>query len=47
MYVEPCEIVRQSGKSVKALSAGQIEKKKNLKTFSNWMDKKKVQVGDK
>ena len=32
---------------IKALSVGQDENKKNLKTFSNWMDKKIVQVGDK
>ena len=31
---------------IKALSVGQDEKKKNLKTFSNWMDKKKLQVGE-
>ena len=41
------EFVSEHLKLTSKLSVWDKMKKMNLKTFSNWMDKKKVQVGDK
>ena len=41
------EFVSERLKLTSKLSVWDKMKKMNLKTFSNWMDKKKVQVGDK